>query len=206
MVISSAVLKTEGLAWLRYTKRLPIVCTEVGQWNCDILGMDENISIEIEVKVSKADLRAEFRNKKAKHHVYKTASEEGGRKAHTPSYFYYLVPEALAEDAIAIVGEEAPKAGIAVFCPNKGWSQPGKRIEVRKKPQRLHDDKPSAAFLKVATARLSSEMCHLYIAHETLMNEFNNLVENVRKTASEFAKKLVEGAEDAPDNDISENQ
>ena len=62
--MNSYELKAEGMAWLRFVGKKFCVATEVGPYNADILGIDEKSSVEIETKVSRADLRADFDKRK----------------------------------------------------------------------------------------------------------------------------------------------
>ena len=63
-------LKILALCWLRYDKQMPLVATEAGYWNGDVMGIDEDTCIEIEVKVSKQDLLRDLESKRDKHYMY----------------------------------------------------------------------------------------------------------------------------------------
>jgi hypothetical protein len=110
-------LHTEALAWLRYGKRMPIVCTEAGKWNADVLGMNSKMCIEVEVKHSISDLRADFRNKAHKHYLYQQANPkhatgyEKGWHTNIPNFFYFLTPAELKDKALEIIADKAPYAG-----------------------------------------------------------------------------------------------
>lgn len=161
----TASLHTEALAWLRYGKRMPIVCTEAGSWNADVIGMSSELCIEVEVKKSISDLRADFKNKTAKHYVYNNASGFDPRNAsgYVPNYMYYFVPYALAEKAEEVIQEKAPKAGLAALKHSGGKHQG--IVEIVKRPSKLHDRKPSHSFVRAAVMRMASEIC---IAHLTI--------------------------------------
>ena len=142
------------MCWLRYGKRLPIVCTEVGRWNADVLGLCDTMSIEVEVKVSKADLLREFTTKKDKHFFYANATDE---QHHVPNYFYFFVPEALVADVSTIVAERAPKAGLASHTET--GLLPGNNVRIVRKATRLRNGRPAPRLIRTALARMSSELC-----------------------------------------------
>ena len=144
----------EAICWLRYAKRLPIVCTEVGRWHADVIGLCDTMSIEVEVKTSKSDLLREFTTKKSKHWIYANATDE---QDHIPNYFYFILPEALVADVAAIIEEKAPKAGIAAHTETKFLA--GNNIQVVRKATRLRKGAPSPRMIRTALARMSSELC-----------------------------------------------
>lgn len=150
-------LHTEALCWLRYGKRMPIVCTEAGRWNADVLGVSDTTAVEVEVKKSRADLLADFRNKIAKHEAY---SE--GRSATVPNYLYYFVPQELAFQAREILDEKCPKAGLLVLTDTNYWD--GRNAYVAKRPAKLRAEPPSRAFVIEAMMRMSSQICGMSIA------------------------------------------
>jgi hypothetical protein len=94
-----------------------------GMHECDMFVITKaGIATEIEIKISKSDLLADF--KKGHNH-----GDRGGRI----SYFYYAMPEALYEKVKDII---PPEAGI-LTCHRPSWD--GGRIyvkEVRKSPRR----------------------------------------------------------------------
>lgn len=163
MTTKTTRLKAEAICWLRYGKRLPIVCTEVGNWNADILGVSRAASIEVETKVSRADLRAEFKNKTSKHLVYQ---QTDGTLKSVPNYLYFLVPAELKDDALEIVTAGNPKAGVAIYTGDTHLD--GRNVSVVKPPVRLHDTKPSARLIRTAMLRMSSELCGLWLTNERL--------------------------------------
>jgi hypothetical protein len=145
-------LHTAALSWLRYGKRMPVVCTEVGAWNADVIGMNSAMVIEVEVKKSISDLRADFKNKPQKHYTYSEAENYAkGIYGYVPNYLYYFVPEELATKAEEIVREKCPKAGVAAL------GRYG--VNIVKRPSKLHPRPPSPSFLRTAISRMSSEIC-----------------------------------------------
>ena len=156
--MDTAALKMEALAWLRFGKKLHYVSTEAGYWNADVLGASLTQSVEVEVKVSKADLKREFTSKREKHFLYQQASEGVTTTRSVPNYFYFYVPEKLEQEAKEIVAAEAPKAGLAVYY---GHYAPGtdKNTKVIIKAKKLHDRPPTEVFLDTLLKRMGSELC-----------------------------------------------
>lgn len=165
-----------ALAWLRYGKRMPIVCTEVGQFNADVLGINTSMCIEVEVKKTKGDLLRDFSHKKQKHFLYNKGSSNS---PFLPNYFYYLVPHHLADKASEIIKEKAPKAGLAVALEDN--TKLGKNISVVIKAKKLHDQKPSFRLVQTALMRMSSELVGL---HQSNFNAHNFLAKEVKKISS----------------------
>lgn len=168
-------LHDTALCWLRYGKRLPVVCTEAGSWNADVIGMNGSMCIEVEIKKSVSDLRADFKNKPQKHYVYAHAEEFDGRSlsGYVPNYFYFFVPLALEEKAREIINEKMPKAGLAVvdFEPRFETHLGRSGVRVSRPPKKLHDSPPSNGFLRQAIMRMSSEICGFRIALGRLKKE-----------------------------------
>lgn len=158
--MKTTLLKTEALCWLRYTRKMDTVCTEGGYWSADVIGATEKSVIEVEVKTSRADLLAEFRNKKAKHTYYLNHTNW------SPNYFYFLVPLDLAPEAIEIVKEKFPKAGVLAYAYPR--LRAGERLKVMKPARALHDKKPFGNFLESIRRRSSSELCSMHIAMDNL--------------------------------------
>lgn len=188
-------MKVEALCWLRFERHLPYVCTEVGPWNADVLGMNNRFSVEVEVKTSKADLRREFSTKKSKHFLYNNA--DGGTP---PNYFYFMVPKDIAEYAVELVKSMAPKAGVAVYDPdNLGFHRHGSMTYVAKPPVRLHKEWPTDALKHTVLNRMSSELCARYVVHrkymEQVLDQLKALDAQLVNTVNDLAKKTEEAHE-----------
>jgi hypothetical protein len=158
--MNSGLLKTEALAWLRFHKRMDYVCTEGGYWSADVLGACDQFVIEVEVKTSRADLLAEFRNKTTKHAYYQNHTNW------SPNYFYFLVPVDLGPEAVEIIKEKMPKAGVLVYQYPR--MRHGERLKCLRKPTKLHSKKPIAKFTEAVRRREASELCGLHIAMDEL--------------------------------------
>lgn len=180
-------LHAEALCWLRYAKRLPIVATEVGTFNADVIGMNTSMCIEVEVKKSISDLRAEFKNKVSKHHVYKNADAPDYRSSYVPNYLYYFAPAEMAEKAEEVLRDQAPKAGLAVL--KHSFHKTQGIVEVVKRPSKLHGNKPSLRFVQAAVMRMASEICISRMALDRLRS--SDLVTDIVAAAA-----AMEGALD----------
>ncbi len=185
--MESEVLKNEAMCWLRYGKRMPIVCTEAGRWNADVLGVSPSECIEVEVKVSKADLRNEFINKSGKHFLYANATSN---LTFVPNRFYFMLPSSLQDTALAIINEKAPKAGLIVYLP-EGNLLDGRNCAVVKPAEKLRDGKPSRRVIRVAMMRMSSELCG---TKKLAYNALRDLATNFRFELSRITTAAVRSA------------
>ena len=95
-MISSTKIKAGLFNYFRTKKQFDCCATECGDFSADFLAVNKNNElIEIEVKISISDLKADF--KKKKHEYYKNENKD-----FTPKYFYYCVPEYLVEDSLIV--------------------------------------------------------------------------------------------------------
>lgn len=150
---------------------MPIVCTEAGKWNADVLGMNSKICIEVEIKHSISDLRADFRNKAHKHFLYKqaTPNDGSGWSASVPNFFYFLTPAELKDKALEIITEKAPYAGLLIR-EMPAWNRyaAGKdNMRVVKVPQKLHKEPPTHGLVRSAAMRMGSEIASLRLLIDT---------------------------------------
>jgi hypothetical protein len=185
------------MCWLRFGKRMPIVCTEAGPWHADILGLSDKMAIEIEVKKSRSDLQAEFRNKKAKHYSY--ANAETGTAAFVPNYLYFYVPEPLGEYATKALLELCPKAGLAIQTDTNFID--GRNTRIIRKPTRLRVAPPRPGFIRTAIQRMSSELCGRYIALEEYYERIYETVRAAERAAVDAAYRSA-GALDCEDPEV----
>lgn len=183
---TSAEIKAEAMAWLRYGKRMTAVCTEVrhGYYVMDVLGCNAQASIEVEVKTSKADFKKDFDNKAPKFFMYESA-DSTQHTAKVPNQIYYAVPENLKEYGLALLEERFPKAGLVVYRPELELLA-GKNLELVRSARKLHGKAPARVFLHDVFLRTSSELCGARLALVDLrkkldktLNGYNDLVVNV---------------------------
>jgi hypothetical protein len=206
----SANLHIEALAWLRFTKQMPLVATEVGRWHADVLGLSSRVSIEIEIKKSISDLRNDFKNKRNKHHYY---AQGGGfqRTCAVPNYLYYLVPEVLAEKAEVVLRDQNPKYGL-LWAPTFSFEKEtnslgyaaGKNLQSAKKATRLHDNPPAGSVIQNAMRRLSSELVGLYQSHERLELDIMHYLEEIRANVRASAAVMAAFTPEPPDPDYTQ--
>lgn len=188
-------LRTEAICWLRFGKRMPIVCTEVGAWHADVLGISPTEVVEIEIKTSRSDLRADFK-KTSKHSAY--SNPEGISHLSIPNYFYYFVPEALGEYAVEYLGERFPKAGVAQL--EDLGNRDGKNARVLKRAQKIHGDRPSRQTIETAIQRMSSELCGRHIAFDEMKDRVASALDGLGLGAAIFARDAA-GRLDIEDKD-----
>lgn len=182
--MDSSALKSVGLAWLRYGKRMPLVCTEVGRWSADILGLSASHVIEIETKISISDLRRDFTSKIAKHHLYANAQESS---VNVPNFFYFLVPHALADQAVKIVEEQGCKAGVLSCTAHDPSPFAWKQVGVIKRAPKLRAAAPRHDLVETVMMRCSSELCGLHIWNNT----FSKKVVDFMETGKEDVLRMV---------------
>ncbi len=128
-----------------------MVVTECGHYHCDVLGVSTKECIEIETKISRADLRAD--RAKIKHRLYSCDSYW------TPNRFYFLVPEHLRDDALAVAAEINPAYGVMtasdITSRNYGAND---FLTVQKRAANLHNLIPSGRLRNEVISRMSSEI------------------------------------------------
>ena len=98
----TSTIEKRIVTWLMQNKycKLAVNNNYVFDWECDAVGITKSyMTHEVEVKVSKSDFTADFRNKKGKH--YKTKYGQGC------NYFWYAVPVEMADYAITRIPEYA---------------------------------------------------------------------------------------------------
>lgn len=152
----TARLKNEALKWLRFEKRYNVACTELrtGLWIADVFGLGPRLpnpynAIEIEVKISMADLRNDFKNKAQKHLMYLDSVQN------VPNYMYFMVPPELVEQAQAFLATKNPKYGI-ITSPVYGG------VQSVKIPKKLHSSPPSDKLFTNCVRRMGNELVTLY--------------------------------------------
>lgn len=203
-----ANLHIEALAYLRYVRQLPLVATEVGAWNADVLGVSMQSCTEVEIKKTLSDLKADFRNKRAKHYVYETGTGSSQwKRSKVPNYMYFMVPEALKDKALEVLESQNPKYGL-LWVPahvygdrettSLGYSA-GKNVQVARRALRLHGDPPSNDLVWTVIKRLSSELVGLYQSHEELERKLTSDLADIRANVRASAALMAAFTPDPPD-------
>lgn len=162
-------LHLEAVCWLRFVRRFQYVCTEYGRWNCDVIGLTAETSVELEIKSSISDLKAEFKNKVTKHKIYNSNSPHA--RPFVPNYFYFFMPQALVEKAKPIIHEQSPFAGIISMADTN--YRAGMNASVVHKAKLIHDDPPTKHMITTCASRMSSQICGLMQHLATTIEEIN---------------------------------
>lgn len=159
--MTSKTVKAVVLAYYRY-KRGYFVSTEthVSHGIADVLAVskDLKISVEIEVKVSKSDLKNEWINKSTKH---SRLQDDTNRYGLIPNYFYFAMPSALyseaLQDSIDLNGHTS--YGIIIVNDNH-------QVEIVKQAKRLNKS-TNKQLAHNLFLRATSELVNSYVLNHT---------------------------------------
>lgn len=125
--------------------------------------MNASHATEVEVKISKSDLRAEFKNKKSKHFVYMNAAQN----PFVPNNFYFLVPAGLADAAVEQT--EGTPFGVISCHAETAADYSRDMVGVVKRAKNLKEGSPHRYLVREAQLRMGSELCGLrFRAHATI--------------------------------------
>jgi len=132
-----------------------------GYYEMDVMKITKAKFIyEYEVKISKADLLADFRNKADKHELMqnKTASKKAGRwrVLRVPNYFYLCGPPSIFENV------EIPKNYGVIHISEDGSNY----VTIHKRPRRLHGVKASDDTLMNIMMKLSTRLYYAKYARK----------------------------------------
>ena len=119
------------------TKKYEITNLYVFDWESDYLAITQSgLFYEVEIKISRADFKNDFKNKGNKHLILEHNPKAPYTHLGMPNYFYYAVPAGL------IKAEEVPDyAGLIYVRP---WG-----VYVEKEAKKLHADKLDLNKLKI---------------------------------------------------------
>lgn len=161
--ITSLHLKTALLYYYRFKKQYMVVdeVYSICHEKADILIDTKKAIYEIEIKLNKADLRAE---KKKKKHNFKNLKQLGANQ------FYICTPTYLVSYALEWIKEINPKYGLIEFNTQYyierkaryNITEWDKCLRFRKKASRLHN-KYNVHLRKNIIKRLSSALVNAYI-------------------------------------------
>ncbi len=190
MPVNSDQIKAVIASYWRYIIQCPVVALEASSSlssysddeRADILAINKNrFLIETEVKVSLADLRRD--HKKSKHHAFRS----GGYR-YPARYFYFAVPQEIANGAKIICDDLFPYAGI---LGSDGSNEYGVQLYRKAKPlssKRLTF--PQA--LRVAFGQ-SATVCRL----ANKVSELTRVLERKEQMLKEYRDmKRLEGEKD----------
>ncbi len=173
--VDTELIASACMGWLRFGKQFPFVAREAGMFSSDVLGATLEKVVEIEIKVSTADFKADW--KKPKHDAYSKLEHVKTRKWHNglgenswgqtiPNQFYFAVPGYMKEFAIEQVKANKPDYGVLELRDNTTaipnyymWN----RLRVVKRAKVLHKEKPTMQMLVSMASRMSSDLANTYL-------------------------------------------
>ncbi len=165
MKITSQLIKTGLLCYYRFKCGAEGVATEVstGIGIADIVAINRDHEvIEVEVKVSKSDLKSEATKKEVKHILLSNIKEVYGSGSFVnarPHRFYYCVPPEMEDSTIQFVNEFNPNYGVMVFNPT---SIPEESITIVKSSRKLHSNDVYEVYRTHILKRNSNELASKY--------------------------------------------
>ncbi len=153
-------MKTACLSWLRFDARCYALATEIGYFQCDVMGVNKRAVYEMEIKRTKPDFMNDF--KKEKHLEYQRLH------AWTPTYMYFVVPRKMVEWACDKLEEKAPLYGVMAWDYQEvQYSFAGKNhyinnVSVIKRAKVLNTINQSERLRTGILMRMGSDICRMY--------------------------------------------
>jgi len=145
--------KYKALYCLRLKQRCVFIATEVGPYAADVMGITEEKTIEVEVKTSLQDFKADFN--KRKHYLYDNDRDINWEMRWIPNVFYFAVPSNIVEDCKKILSKKnRDKYGI---IDADEW-------RVIKRAKKLHNREPSSKIKHGLALRMGSELLRFHEA------------------------------------------
>ena len=169
------------------TKKYEITNLYVYGWESDYLAITKSmVAYEVEIKVSKADFKNDFKNKQDKHLLFEDGNMIGRfpKGSSMPNYFYYAVP-----DGLIGVDEVPDYAGLLYVQP---WG-----ITFVKQPKKLTDEKFDPVKLYL-TDKFYYNMMSWQRKYEEVIDSANEIKElkrqlkGIDKTFDDYEEKLGE--------------
>ena len=164
----ASILRVLNLRYLSNPKYL-INCLFVFGWESDYLAKtNAGYWYEVEVKISLADFKADFKKKQKKHKILENGGvfERGQfRKCGRPNYFSYCVPEHLADKV---------KPLLPAYAGLLSVNEHG-LLKWHKVPPKLHTEKPSDTDL-----RLVDKFYYNWAEEKRKNREHDEIVRNLR--------------------------
>ena len=168
--LSTPEMKYYILHYYRFQRQYPIAATEVtvfGSYVADVLTSDlEKEFIEVEIKISEADMLSDFQHKSMKHtayldsvlHVEGSTLSAADRK-YMPTKFLYAVPREMKNFAKEMI--KGTPYGLIVVDPNDATLGNNSFIKVVKHSDIINRIYPKDLERR-ALMRMSSEIVNLY--------------------------------------------
>ena len=156
-------------------------------WESDYLIITRsNLAHEIEIKISRADFKNDFKHKEDKHLLFEGGDKLGrfSKAGGMPNYFYYAVPEGL------ITEEEVPEyAGLIYLQP---WG-----TKVVKKAKKLSDEKFDVDKMNLVDKFYYNMLSWQHKYEEVkngaeLINDLKHQIKGFHKLFNDYEEKLGE--------------
>lgn len=158
-IVNSDCIKIAVAAFFRYNRGNEFTAIEFQRM--DVCSVHDDILTEVEIKISKSDLKNELKSptKKKKHSAYKNNTKRKNKI--NPNMFYFAITRELYKDkeCVEIINNLNDNYGIMVINDIK-------HIDIVKYPKKLHSGKISQKFKDKIVARLSSD---------NIVQRYNNL-------------------------------
>lgn len=161
------------MANLRFAKQLKLVASEAGYFCSDVLAMDVDKGkfVEVEVKVSKSDLMADFKKYKHEYYLHQYRNKEPLKESRrwkwynsfVPKQFFFAVPERMLEYTLNAV-DDLP---YGVICYRDNGLPHHRRVRIEKRATKLHDKAVAPNVVDNVLLRMSSELCNFHIDRAT---------------------------------------
>lgn len=150
--INSDYIKLCLMAYYKFINKYIYVCTEAIN-HADVIAVNKSKLVEIEIKTSKSDLKADF--KKPKHRLYLNAETNVKTKLTRiiPNEYYFCTTKELQEDALKLIEEYNNKYGLLI-CNTYGFI--GENIQVIKKAKSLHKQIPKQSYFDIIVKRMGN--------------------------------------------------
>lgn len=157
-ILPAEIVKMNVISYWRFTRHALVVSMEADFHHYDVavISRDRKL-IEVEVKVSLADMRREELKRKHQRAILFTDS--------LPHYFYFAVPFGLIDEIMPIVQEKYSYAGV-LACPDQlddrkgGWLAP--RVASWRRPQLRTRRQLNPNEIFTIAESCSSQLCHAY--------------------------------------------
>jgi hypothetical protein len=169
-------IKAALLNYYTFKRSAILVCTELydGCYIADVVVLAKNNEvIEIEIKISKADIKHELSKGQNKTN-WKILSDGSSErlpdihinkhdilnvKSETPNKYYFCVPKELVEFTIEFANKLNPKYGVISFDDNRYILE---SLSIVKKAYSLHKNDISDKYKLRMLDRLSNDLCSKY--------------------------------------------
>jgi hypothetical protein len=186
--MDSNYMKAMLFRYFRFNKQARYIATECGPYNSDMLVAYKKELIEIEIKTSIADFKADF--KKAKHEYYTTGKIcdsmtetvwlkdqhgknvlENGRYIKVgkqiskqyvngkPNLFLFVVPLELVDKATLFLKSNYPLYGLLSVSGTHSYKDSGIKTVIR--PKKIHNQGVNPWVKEVIVSRMASEIANL---------------------------------------------